>query len=175
MKNTNRRPQPNEYGQFYKGYIDKVKTDDLYGALADGQKLTVGFFKNMPTEKWEYKYAPGKWTVKELLQHLIDCERVFAYRALCIARNDKTPLPGFDENLYADNCQPNSRTPDSMIAEYQTVRDSTLHLFRSLENDALGHIGTTSGQPASPLSIGFVIAGHELHHIDIIKERYLSC
>ncbi len=173
MKNINKRPQPHEYGEFYQGYVEKVKTDNLYEALASGKKLAVDFFKSLPDEKWEHKYAPGKWNIKELLQHLIDGERVLAYRALRIARNDATPLPGFDENDFAANCQANKRSPNSLITEYESVRDSTLHLFRSLDSNELSRIGTASNQPASPLAIGFIIAGHELHHIDIIKERYL--
>jgi len=173
MKNLHQRPAPTEYGPYYQGYVNKVKTDNLYEALLKGQKSTVDFFKNLPAEKWNYRYAPEKWTIKEVLLHLIDGERIFAYRALRIARNDTTPMPGFDENVFVANCQADKRTPDSLIEEYKAVRNATIHLFGSLNEETVNRKGTASNQPATPLALGFITAGHELHHIDIIKERYL--
>lgn len=169
----NKRPQPNEYGPYYHTYISKVENDNLLQALADGQRSTLEFFKGLPAEKWAYRYAEGKWSIKELLLHLIDCERVFANRALRIARNDKTPLPGFDENLFAESSRAASRTPDSLLAEYEAVRTATLHLYQHLAEEDLVRIGTASNHPASPKAIGFIIVGHEVHHIGIVRERYL--
>ena len=173
MQQTIRRPLPTEHGAYYNTYISKVKIDNFLEALTDGKNNTAGFFKNIPAEKWGYKYGPEKWTIKEVMAHLIDTERVFAFRAMCISRKDKTPLPGFDENDYAPNSNANNRTPESLIKEYIAVRDATLSLFENLNDEMLGQIGTASGLPAAPLAIGFIIAGHELHHIGIIKERYL--
>ena len=174
MKNkTNRRPSPNEYGAYYDTYISKVEQDDFLQALAEGKAATAAFFRSLPEEKWDHRYAPGKWSVKELLQHLIDAERVFSYRALRIARNDMTPLPGFDENEYAPASKAALRSPSSLLAEYEAVREATIHLFMHLDGEALSRIGTASNHPVSPLAAAFIIAGHELHHVGVIKERYL--
>ena len=174
MKNfTDSRPKPNEYNSFYKGYIDQVKDDDFYQALSDALTSIVAFYKNIPAGKWEHRYAPDKWTIKELLLHIIDAERIFACRALRIARNDMTPLPAFDESKYTPASKANLRTPGSLIEEYIAVRESTLHLFKYMDDEAIGQIGTASDSPASPRALGFIIAGHELHHVNIIKERYL--
>jgi uncharacterized damage-inducible protein DinB len=173
MKTITRYPQPYEYGAYFNTYISKVETGDILQTLADARVSTLEFFKNLPKEKWNYRYAPGKWSIKEILQHLIDCERVFAYRALRIARNDKTALPGFDENLFADHCHANDRTPASLLAEYKAVRTATLHLFKSFKEEDYDRLGTMSNNPASPLAIAYIIAGHERHHVGVIKERYL--
>jgi len=169
-----RRPSPDEYGTYYQTYISKVETGDIFQTLEDAKASVAAFFENLPAEKWGHRYAPGKWSIKEVLQHLIDGERVFAYRALRIARNDTTPLPGFDENLFAETCHADRRTPASLIAEYKAVREATVHLFNSLEEEDLDRIGTASNHPASPLAIAFIIAGHEQHHLGVIRERYLG-
>lgn len=168
-----RRPQPNEFGPYFNTYIRQVETGDMVQILTDRQRNTLDFLKTIPETKWDYRYAEGKWSIKEVLLHVIDGERVFAYRALRIARGDKTPLPSFDENLLAANCHADSRTPASLMAEYEAVSNATLHLFSHLTDDDLGQIGTASGQPASPLAIGYIIAGHEIHHLGVIRERYL--
>jgi uncharacterized damage-inducible protein DinB len=168
-----KRPQAHEYGAFYQTYISKIEEDDVLQALQEGQHTTLAFFKNLPAEKWDYRYAPGKWSIKELLQHVVDGERVFAYRALRIARNDRTPLPGFDENEFAAASHAGLRTPESLMAEYEAVRTATVLMYQSFTEEDLGRIGTASNYPASPLAIGFIIAGHEQHHIGVIKERYL--
>lgn len=173
MKTITRQPQPHEYGAYYFNYISKVQTDDILRTLADAKDSTPEFFKNLPKEKWDYRYAPGKWSIKGVLQHLIDGERVFAYRALRIARNDMTPLPGFDEQLFAQTCHADSRTPASLLAEYKAVRTATLHLYQSFTEEDIARIGTASDFPTSPLAIAFIIAGHERHHLGIIRERYL--
>lgn len=169
----NRRPQPNEFGPYFNTYISKVETGNLTQLLTDGKTKTLDFLKKIPAPMWDYRYAEGKWSIKEVLLHLIDGERVFAYRSLLIARGDKTSLPSFDENLLAQNCHADSRTPDSLMAEYESVRNSTIHLFQHLTDEDLSRIGTASNQPASPLAIGYIIAGHEIHHLGVIKERYL--
>ncbi len=117
-------------------------------------------------------YAPGKWTVKDTIQHLIDCERVFAYRAMRIARTDQTPLPGFDENLYAETSGANGRSLDELLAEFACVRESNAMLFKSFSDSVLLHEGTTNGNPVSVLAIGFIIAGHTIHHMNVLRERY---
>lgn len=169
----NRRPAPNAYGPYYQKYIDKVSDGDIVKTLTMAKTTVADFFENLPQDKWTHRYAPGKWSIKEVLQHMIDGERVFAYRALRIGRNDRTPLPGFDENRFAENCHADNRSPASLIAEYSAVRESTVQLFASLNEEDMDRIGTASDSPASPFAIAYIIAGHELHHIEIIKDRYL--
>lgn len=167
-----RRPNADEYGQFYQGYISHVEGDDLLAILTKNKTEVANFFHNLPAEKWDYAYAPGKWTPKDVLLHLIDGERVFSYRALRISRGDVTALPGFDQDVFAKNANANGRTPASLLDEYEAVRECTLLLYRQIGDEAADRIGTASGYPASPLAIGYIIAGHELHHLRIIKERY---
>lgn len=169
-----RRPNKNEYGAYYEGYIANVNGDDIVHILEKNKKEIADFFRSIPANKWEYKYAPGKWTPKDMLLHLIDGERVFAYRALRISRGDTTSLPGFDQDIFAENANANHRTPESLIEEYETVRESTLYIFKNIADKDADIIGTASGFPASPLAVGYVIAGHESHHVRIIKERYLK-
>ena len=135
--------------------------------------ITEAFLNAIPKDKLEYRYAEGKWTVKEIIQHIIDTERIFAYRALRVARNDKTALPGFEENDYALTGNANARTLESLLAEYKAVRQATIALFNSFSDDMLKHIGTASNSPISARAIGFIIIGHEAHHCNVIKERYL--
>lgn len=119
-------------------------------------------------------YAEGKWTAKDILQHLIDTERIISYRALRIARNDKTPLPGFEEDLFAQNTLALHRTIEDLIAEFKVVRQSSLALFRSFDEVMLQREGTSSNQPITALALGFIVMGHPIHHLNILKERYFS-
>jgi hypothetical protein len=148
------------------GDMDVVPALDGYGAqyLRDEQDKFAALGDKV--------YAPGKWTVKDTIQHLIDCERVFAYRAMRIARTDKTPLPGFDENLYAETSAAKTRLLSDVLAEYDCVRQSSIMLFKSFSDKALLREGTTNGKAVSVLAIGFIIAGHTIHHMNILKERY---
>lgn len=168
-----RRPNTNEYGAYYQGYISQVEGDDAIALLEKNKKEIADFFRNIPADKWEYKYEPGKWTPKDLLLHLIDGERVFSYRALRISRGDNASLPGFDQDVFADNADANNRSPESLIEEYETVRESTLHVYRYMKEEDANRIGEASGFPASPLALAFITVGHENHHVRIIKERYL--
>ncbi|MDU8886159.1 DinB family protein [Yeosuana sp. MJ-SS3] len=162
-----------EYLPYYSSYIGKANCSDLINGLEDSLGNTLSFFNSIPNEKFEYQYSEGKWTIKEIIQHIIDAERVFTYRALCFAREDKTPLPSFDENNYAKVCKANSRSVKSLINEYAASRKSTILLFKSFSDDTLKNIGVASGGEMSVRAIAFVIVGHEKHHVDIIKERYL--
>jgi len=162
-----------EYLPYYATYINKANCSDLINGFEDSLVNTLSFFDSIPNEKFEYQYAQGKWTIKEIIQHIIDAERVFTYRALCFAREDRTPLPSFDENNYAKVSNANSRSAQSLINEYEALRQSTISLFKSFSNEVLINIGIASGGEMSVRAIGFVIIGHEKHHIDVIKERYL--
>ena len=163
-----------EYNPYYKSYIDKSNTDlDCVEGLKQNLDTVVSFYKNIPKEKHDYAYAEGKWTIKDVLLHVIDTERIFAYRALRIARQDKTPMVGFEQDDYVAKGYANRRTLDSLIEEYKTVRQATISLFSSLNSDALMQIGEASGSPFSVRALGYIIVGHENHHNQVIQERYL--
>ena len=164
---------PKEYNPYYETYIAKAANLNLKEGLKSNQAITEAFLNTIPKDKLEYRYAEGKWTVKDIIQHIIDTERIFAYRALRVARNDKTALPGFEENDYALTGNANPRTLESLLAEYNAVRQATIALFNSFSDDMLKHIGTASNSPISARAIGFIIIGHEAHHCNVIKERYL--
>ena len=162
-----------EYGEFYSGYIRQSGDKDLLSALESGLEHTRTFFADIPDNKMDFAYDQGKWTIKELIQHLMDSERVFTYRALRIARRDDTPLPGFDENHYVPESRANSRTKEDLVQEYVLLRRSTIHLFRSFTHDMLMQTGVASESVISVRAIGFVIVGHEAHHLKVLEERYL--
>ena len=167
------RPDLSRVPEWYHRYINQAEENDLAEALEAQASSFAQFLQTIPVDKRNYRYAEGKWTIKEILQHIIDAERIFAYRALCFARKDSTPLPSFDENSYADNSKASSRGWNEMVEEFNVVRKSTQLLFRSFDKEQLETTGTASGKPVYVLAIGFIIAGHINHHISIIKERYI--
>lgn len=167
------RPDLSRVPAYYHNYISKVKKDDLGPIFIDHQRQLLNFLSDIPAEKWDYAYAAGKWTIKELVQHIIDAERIFCYRALCIARKDTTPLPGFDENTYVDNSKAANRTKIDLIAELQSVQRASATLFASFDEEQLEATGVANGKPVYVLGIAFILVGHTLHHMDILKERYL--
>ena len=162
-----------EYSNFYATYINALEEGSLIEGLEKGLSQLVSFIAAIPTEKLEYRYAENKWTIKDILLHLIDAERIFAYRALRIGRGDKTSLAGFDENDYVPNARANSRTSESILEEFQWVRKATLCLFKNFSDEQLLYLGTASDHKISVRAIGFVISGHQNHHLRIILERYL--
>ncbi len=165
----------NEYNPYYSGYIQQVKNDSLLAGLEESFEETLLFLKAIPDDKWDYSYSfsEGKWTVKEVVQHILDTERVFAYRALCFARKDKVKLPGFDQDDYLSASFANDRSKDDIIDEYISIRKATITLFKSFTDDMLRQIGVASDNPLSTRAAGFIIIGHEKHHCNIIQERYL--
>ena len=167
------KPNKNEYPPYYQSYIDKCSDNDIVTNLSNNHKESIYLLKNIPEEKANFAYAEDKWSIKELVQHMIDSERVFAYRGMCIARGDTTPLPGFDENAYAANSFANNRTLESLINEFDLVRLSTIDLFNSFNNKVLLRVGNANGLPISVRAIGYITAGHTMHHINILRERYL--
>lgn len=174
MINTLRRPQAQESSDYFKTYINKVEGDDVLSTLRNNQKEIEQFLQSLSDDQWNHAYAPGKWTIKEIMIHIIDTERIMAYRALRIARNDQTPMPGFEQDPYIANAFASNRSSESIIEEYVSVRSATLTLFKNLEDAAFDIIGTASNGPFSPLALAYIIAGHELHHMQILRERYLS-
>lgn len=167
------RPANTDYGDYYKNYISLVEEDDLVLALSASVLRSEEFWNSIPEEKGNYRYAEGKWSIKELLQHIIDTERIFSYRALAFARGEKTALPGYDENHYADNCLADSRPLHDMVEELALVRKSTIMLFKSFDESVLDNIGKASGSNLSVRAAGFIIVGHEIHHMNVVRERYL--
>lgn len=165
--------QNNEFSSFYSSYIDEVNDENLIDALENGLSQLESFFSNIPFEKLEYRYLENKWTIKDILLHLIDAERIFSYRALRIGRGDVTPLPGFEENDYVPNAMANTRSLENLITEFKAVRNSTLLLFKNFTKEQLLNIGTASNNLISVRAIGFIISGHQNHHLKIIEERYL--
>ncbi|GAA4975600.1 DinB family protein [Algibacter aquimarinus] len=163
-----------EYNNYYQTYISKVSnTASLVESYKEAQNQVTSFFKAIPDNKLEFKYAPGKWTIKEVFQHIIDTERVFMYRCFRIARHDKTPLSGFEQDDYIVPSKSNFKTMDMLVEEYQTVRQSSIVLLKSLNHEDLKFIGNASGSNVSARAAAFIILGHEIHHIDVIKNKYL--
>ncbi|MBC8053052.1 MAG: DinB family protein [Sphingobacteriaceae bacterium] len=167
-----KRPQPDEYGAFYKRYIDTVG-DDIFKELTDQLINFPQFLRNIPVEKISYAYAEGKWTIKELLGHLIDTERIMAYRLLRFARNDSTSLPGFEENDYVKNAHFAELDFALLIEEFEAVRKANLYLFKSLNEEELNRKGEASNNPLSVRALLFIIVGHIKHHQQVLEERYL--
>ena len=170
---TLQRPATHESNEYFKLYINQVKGNDIIASLSEGQKLMESFCRLIPSDKWNYRYAENKWTIKEVVMHIIDTERVMAYRALRIARNDQTPLPGFEQDGFIANAKTFNRTPESLLAEYMAVRAATIALFIHFDEEMFSRMGTASGYPISVRALAYIIAGHEAHHLAIIRERYL--
>jgi hypothetical protein len=168
------RPQPGDYAGYFGTYINLVEEDNLESAFAGQAQGLRTFLESISTHKWEYKYAEDKWTVKELIQHCIDTERVFAYRAMCFARKEAASLPSFDENQYAGNSQANRRSPQDLIEEYVTLRTSTELMYRSFTEEMLASAGVANNSRITVLSLGYTLLGHFYHHKRILEERYFN-
>jgi DinB family protein len=168
------RPVPGEYADYAQTDIDKVNGDDAVAVLETLAGETLDFLRALPEEKLAgVAYAPGKWTIKDIVAHLIDDERIFAYRALCVARAETEPLPGFDENVYAAHAAGEDRPWQELLAEYSIVRAATVALLRSMPTAGWTRRGIVNGYSATARGLAFHIAGHELHHLEIVRERYL--
>lgn len=171
MKNLG-RPNAEEYAPYYETYVSKVVGDNFLEQLKSLKTQTIELLQNLSPEKWNFRYAPDKWTIKEVMIHIMDTERIFTYRALRVSRGDQTPLPGFEQNGYVPFYHAEERSAESIIGEYEAVRNATLHLFQNFSEADMKRTGTASGAPVTPLSLGFITLGHELHHLQILKERY---
>lgn len=164
---------PDEYNAYYLPYIERAGDGNIFNALRNNHNLLISFVNNIDKDRLDYRYAEGKWTIKEIVQHLIDTERIFNYRALCIARCDKIDLPGFDQDVFVAHSHANERSIGSLMAEYKRVRLATISLFESFDQKALAEIGIASNSVLSVRAVAFIIVGHETHHLQVIKERYL--
>ena len=166
------RPATGEYGEFHAGYIAAVPTGDIRETLAREAEAAAAFYGAISEERSGHAYAPGKWTIREVVAHIADGERVFAYRALRFGRGDRTPLPGFDQDLWVPESHAGSRPWPELLAEFVAVRAASLHLFRSCAPADWERRGEASGTEVSVRAIAWILAGHELHHRRIVRERY---
>lgn len=161
-----------EYNPYYHTYILALGDINLMDGFEDGKNNFISFIEELPEEKLNYSYAEGKWTLAEVLMHIIDAERVFQYRALRFARNDNTPLAGFDQDIYVPQSNASKKMKKEILDEYLTVRNSTISLFKSFDDAVLKRIGMASDSKMSTRAMGFIICGHQAHHLKIIRERY---
>lgn len=167
--------QSTEYAPSYSNYITNVSEEySLLEELEISLHRFIKFVQDIPMDKFDYRYAEGKWTIKDIIQHVIDTERIFAYRALRFARFDKTDLPGFEENDYANFANANSRSIMELLTELSAVRHATILLYKTFREPQLLHIGTANNNIMSVRALGFVIIGHQNHHQKIFQERYLD-
>jgi len=162
------------YDQFYATYLSVLDDSELKVLLVNGKIEFANFIKKIPEGKLHSTYEIGKWTIAEVILHSIDTERIFQYRALRFLRKDKTPLPGFDQDLFVKHSKANTRDKDSLIAEFNAVRETSITLFLNLDNDDLAHTGIASNTEWTVGTLGFVICGHLKHHQQIILQRYLQ-
>ncbi len=163
-----------EVGEFYWRYIGLISEEsELIQNLEQNTREIADFLGSIPENKWNYRYEPDKWSILEILQHLIDTERIFQYRALCFARNEKKALPGFDHDAYVPQSEADNRSAKDLIAEFKIMREAGIYLFRSFSEMMLQREGNMNGVKATPRAIGFIMPGHAFHHMDIIKKRYL--
>ncbi len=163
----------NEYHAFYGPYIKALGQVDLMRQLISGKQEFTDVLQTIPLEKFPYRYEEKKWSVAEVLMHIVDAERVFQYRALRFARNDATPLPGFDQDTYVPESKSADKKSGVISDEYETVRNASISLFGSFDAQILQRVGTASGYKMSVRALGFIICGHQKHHLKILKERYL--
>lgn len=165
-------PSTNDYAAYAADYVKSCPTDDIIGNLEENSKEVSSYLSSISEEDSKYRYAEGKWTVREMIQHIIDAERIFSYRACRIARMDKTPLASFDENEFAKNSNGNARMIELLREEFSAVRKSTLLMFKSFTDEMLKQRSVVSGNEVTVHAIGFIIPGHAWHHLNILRTRY---
>ncbi len=174
MGTTTNRPEPNEYAPYYEKYVSLVKEDDVLGALRRQIDDSLATLRAVSPEESLRRYAPGKWSLREVVGHLIDTERIFAYRALRFARADRTELPGFEQDSYAPAAKSDERSWADLLTEMELVRRANVLMFEGLPDEAWSRRGVASQNEMSVRALAYNIAGHELHHMKIVRERYLA-
>lgn len=167
------RPGADEMAAYFQKYVDLVPDGDIVDTLSRQLGGTLGLLQDVTPELETYRYAPGKWSIREVVGHLSDAERVFAYRALRFGRGDTTPLPGFDENEFMKRARLDDRSYASLVDEFAAVRHATVALFDGFFPDEWTRHGSASGKDVSVRALAWIVAGHELHHVDVLKTRYL--
>ena len=168
-----RRPAADEYSAYYSGYISRVPDGDIVETLASQITTTAPFLRSLPESVGDHRYGPGKWSIREVIGHMSDAERVFAYRALRFSRGDETPVPGFDENHYVANGRFGSRSLEDLTSEFEHIRHATVHLLRGLDEESMSRRGSANNNEVSVRALAFILAGHEQHHLEILRTRYL--
>ena len=168
------RPEKTEYAEYYDKYVSLVEATDVVSAMEKQSEELNDTFSQISEEKGLYAYAEGKWTIKELLGHLIDGERIFAYRAFRFSRADKTPLPGFDQDPYIENGNYNSVKLADLLDELILLRKSNIHFLKNLSKKAWDNVGVASDNPITVRALAYIMVGHIEHHVKILKEKYLS-
>jgi uncharacterized damage-inducible protein DinB len=167
------RPVTGTYPDYYNTYINKVQSENIFDELLTVHYDTIDLITSIDLETQHFRYAPGKWNIKEIIQHIMDCERIFTYRALCIARGDKTELPGFDENNYASLSYATARNINDIAREFSVLRASTIELYKSFNESVMNNTGIANGHIVSLPALIYATLGHEMHHLQIINDRYL--
>jgi uncharacterized damage-inducible protein DinB len=168
------RPDETEYLPYYGKYISLISNSDILTALGTRVNETLDLLRSIPESDGGFRYEPGKWSIKELVGHVIDSERIFAYRALRFARNDQTPLLGYEQDDYIQNASFDYYPLADLAAEFESVRKSTLFLFKHLDSEAWKRRGSANDAEVSVRALAFIIAGHELHHMGVLRDRYLQ-
>jgi uncharacterized damage-inducible protein DinB len=166
-------PTPGTYTEYQKRYVDLLQGKNPLAVLESQVLDFKVLLSEIPFEKEDYAYADGKWTIKQVVGHMLDAERILAYRALCIARGEKADLPGFEEDDYVANASFNDRTLTELAREFGVVRESTVLLFRHMSEAEIDRLGSANGSPVSPRALAFFIAGHHIHHERVLRERYV--
>ena len=166
------RPEATEYADYYANYISKVPGSDVLSVLESQRLQMLQLFAGRSERDGSFRYAPGKWSVKEVLGHITDTERIFTYRALRIARGDQTPLPGFEQDDFVKNGAFGERTLASLAEEFGLVRSASVALFRSFPEEAWSRRGVASQKEVTARALAFITAGHQMHHRVILEERY---
>ena len=169
---TVKRPAATEHHQYYQQYVNLVPDGDYLANLEAQGRENAKFLRGISEQKSTHRYAPDKWTIREVIGHLIDAERVFAYRALTFARGDVTKLPSFDENAWAKESNAADRPMKDLVAEFEAVRAATLAMFRGLTEELFARSGVASDNQVSVRALAYIIAGHERHHVKVLRERY---
>jgi|SRR5574338_269799 hypothetical protein len=167
------RPVKGDYAEYYQKYLDLVKGEDIFRILVEQNMESQNILNSFSESRGGFRYAEGKWTVKEVIGHMMDVERIFAYRALCIARGEQQPLPGMDQNNYVANGNFNKRQLFDLNYEYRLLRESNILLFGGFDKSVLQNRGVASGYDVTVLALMFMTAGHEKHHLNILTERYM--
>lgn len=167
------KPAPGEYNEFYGGYISLMQDDDLFGVLAEQPQQLSALTSSLDESRGSQAYAEGKWTIKELLSHLIDGERHFSYRVHRISRGDETPIEGFEQDDYVANSRAQERSFSDLAGEFGELRAANLRMLGNLGDADWQRMGTASGYPISVRALAFIMAGHVRHHTNVLKERYL--
>lgn len=168
------KPEENEYHKFYAGYVNGVDSSDVLQCIKDQKEEFISFIRAIPDDRYNYAYAEGKWTIKQLLRHMIDAERMFAFRAMSIARGEQGMLPGFDEQGFVERADDSQNSINELLQEFESLRTSNIHMISNFTSQATERIGNANGAKVSVRAIIFIIAGHLAHHKRIITERYLE-